>query len=198
MSPASRRHRRSALMRSRTPWPAAENGGLTAVGALVATDDEPSPASKRRPVQCAAIPYCRAELDEPRILLITSKRTRRWVLPKGWPKAGETLAAAAAREAFEEAGVLGQALSEESIGEYTYDKRVGDDLVACRVAVFPLRVASIASSWPERGQRALRWCSPEQAARLVREPRLRVMLAHFDPPPSAERTGRLRFRSAPE
>jgi len=185
-------------MRSRAPWPAPENAAPTPDGPLIAADGVLTSLSWRRPVQCAAIPYCRAELDEPRILLITSKRTRRWVLPKGWPKAGETLAAAAAREAFEEAGVLGGAPSEESLGEYIYDKRVGDGLVACRVAVFALPVTGIASSWPERGRRALRWCSPDQAARLVREPRLRVMLAHFDPPPSAAPTEQLRFRSAPD
>jgi 8-oxo-dGTP pyrophosphatase MutT (NUDIX family) len=185
-------------MRARGPWPAAENGCPTAAGSLVATDGGSIPASKRLAVQCAAIPYCRAELEEPRILLITSKRTRRWVLPKGWPKAGETLAAAAAREAFEEAGVLGQALCEESVGEYTYDKWIGGGLVACRVAVFALPVAGIARSWPERGQRALRWCSPEQAARLVREPRLGALFAQFDPPPSAEPTEQLRFSSAPD
>lgn len=144
-------------------------------------------------LQCAAIPYCRAELDEPRVLLITSRRTRRWVLPKGWPKPREAPARAAEREAFEEAGVLGEALDAE-LGEYTYDKRLGRGIVECRVAVFALRVTALAAAWPERGQRALRWCSPDQAARLVREPGLGALLARFDPPPSAPATERLRFR----
>jgi len=190
MSPASRRDRRSALLRSRTPWPAAQSGCLTPT--------HPQSARTRRADQGAAVPYCRAELEEPRILLVTSKRTKRWVLPKGWPKAGESLAAAAAREAFEEAGVLGQALCEESLGEYTYDKCVGGGFIACRVAVFALPVAGVARRWPERGQRALRWCSPEQAARLVREPSLRALLAQFDPPPSAGPTEQLRFPFAPD
>jgi len=137
---------------------------------------------ERARLQCAALPYCRAELNEPRVLLITSKRTRRWILPKGWPRPGEPLAAAAAREAFEEAGVVGRRITEGPLGEYTYLKSVDQRLIKCRVVVFALPVSSIASGWPERGQRALRWCSPDQAAHLLGEPRLQRLLAHFDPP----------------
>lgn len=105
------------------------------------------------------------------------------------------MAAAAEREAFEEAGVIGRALSEHPLGEYAYEKRLGRGLVGCRVAVFAVYVTAIAPVWPERGQRALRWCSPEQAARLVREPALGAILARFDPPHRVDSQERLPFGS---
>jgi len=168
-------------------------GGRLVVSQLRVGERGLTGPSIRQRLQSAAAPYCRTDLDEPRLLLVTSRRTRRWVLPKGWPKPGEALARAAEREAFEEAGVLGHAL-DARLGEYVYDKRLGGGVVECRVAVFALRVTAFAAAWPERGQRALRWCSPHQAARLVREPGLRALLARFDPPPSALDPEPRRFR----
>lgn len=133
--------------------------------------------------QYAALPFRVIDDAVLRVLLITSRRTRRWVLPKGWQKRNATPSETAAREAFEEAGISQGAVTAKEIGAYHYDKRLEDGAVApCRVGVFALEVKGLAAHWPEKGQRALRWCSPDQAARLVAEPELGALLESFIPP----------------
>ena len=106
------------------------------------------------------------------VLLITSRETRRWVIPKGWPIKGLPPAQSAAREAFEEAGVAGQ-VSRKGIGRYDYDKRGKDGIPRpCHVVVFSLEVMVQHPSWPEQGQRDQRWMSQEEAAASVAEPQL--------------------------
>jgi 8-oxo-dGTP pyrophosphatase MutT (NUDIX family) len=113
------------------------------------------------------------------ILLITSRDTGRWVLPKGNIEAGESAAAAAAREAAEEAGSMG-ALACQPIGTYRYAKRTANGPADERaVAVFPLRVRELALDWPERKQRERRWFSRAEAAAAVEEDELRVLIAKF-------------------
>ena len=75
-----------------------------------------------RRVQVAALPWRRTEQGI-EVLLVTSRGTKRWITPKGWPEADEALHQAAAREAAEEAGVEG-AISEREIGRYYYGKQV--------------------------------------------------------------------------
>ena len=117
--------------------------------------------------------------ETPEVLLITSLNTRRWILPKGWPMDGMTLAQSAAREAFEEAGVEGT-IGTEPIGNYPYlkDKKDGG-AVACSVDVFALQVTGQAAAWPEHGARELLWLPLDQAAAKVAEPGLRQMLQDF-------------------
>ena len=100
------------------------------------------------------------------VLLVTSRDTGRWVLPKGWPMPGLTAEAAAAREAWEEAGVEGK-VSSCAIGLYCYDKMVpGATALSCAVQVFPLRVQSLRSNFPERKQRRRKWfASAEEIGR---------------------------------
>lgn len=118
------------------------------------------------------------------VLLITSRDTGRWVIPKGWPMADKRPPEAAAVEAWEEAGVTGES-GEEALGLYSYDKsRKSRDALPCVVAVFPLRVERLAAHFPERAQRRRRWFSAEEAARLVAEPELRVMLAQVAEDPT--------------
>jgi 8-oxo-dGTP pyrophosphatase MutT (NUDIX family) len=113
------------------------------------------------------------------ILLITSRETRRWVIPKGWPVEGLSGPESAARECFEEAGIGGQ-VAQRAAGTYTYDKRMkNDSLRACKVDVFPLEVMIQHLDWPERGQRELRWCRPGEAASLVAEPGLAKLIQKF-------------------
>ncbi|MDP1736054.1 MAG: NUDIX hydrolase [Caulobacter sp.] len=128
--------------------------------------------------QYAALPW-REGKDGLEILLITSRETRRWVIPKGWPMI--TLAAhdAAAQEAFEEAGVRGT-ISETPIGAFRYRKRLKTGKAQlCRVDVFPLAVATELKSWPERRQRQRRWIPALEAARMVEEPGLRRLIEAF-------------------
>lgn len=135
--------------------------------------------------QFAAVPWRRDEAGEVEILLITSRETRRWVIPKGWPIKGISSAKSAAREAFEEAGVLGK-VRKSPVGTYAYDKRLKNGrLQHVRVAVFALAVEAEAEAYPEVGQREKTWVTPTEAARLVDEPELMVLLATFKPGPRA-------------
>jgi 8-oxo-dGTP pyrophosphatase MutT (NUDIX family) len=111
-----------------------------------------------------------------RILLITSRETHRWVIPKGWPMKGRTDAQAAAREAFEEAGVEGR-VRKKSVGKYEYWKRGSSEFMLCEVTVFLLEVETQLETWPEKGQRQLQWFSIEDAAQAVEEPGLSAVIA---------------------
>ncbi|MFI4965454.1 MAG: NUDIX hydrolase [Caulobacterales bacterium] len=144
------------------------------------------PPSNREPdreprAQFAALPWRRDPAGGVEVLLITSRETRRWVIPKGWPIKGMNSPKSAAREAFEEAGVQGK-VGKRPIGAYAYDKRLKNGrLQHVRVAVFPLLVESEAAAYPELGQRQKIWLPPAEAARRVDEPELMVLLATFRP-----------------
>lgn len=128
--------------------------------------------------QYAALPWRRTRAGI-EILLITSRETRRWVIPKGWPMI--TLAAhdAAAQEAWEEAGVRGNILA-APIGAFRYHKRMkAGSPQRCRVDVYPLAVAMEEKDWPERRQRQRRWVPALEAARMVEEPGLRLIIEAF-------------------
>lgn len=129
--------------------------------------------------QYAALPYRVQGKDEQLVLLVTSRDTGRWVIPKGWPMKNRKPHRAATLEAFEEAGVIGRA-EKRPIGTYEYDKRLADgSKLLCKVAVFPLAVKALASEWPEAGERERRWFEPQQAANLVDEPALAQILREF-------------------
>jgi 8-oxo-dGTP pyrophosphatase MutT (NUDIX family) len=131
--------------------------------------------------QFAALPWRRDAAGEVEVLLITSRETRRWVIPKGWPIKGMKSPKSAAQEAFEEAGVRGK-ISKRPVGSYAYDKRLKNGrLQHVRVAVFALAVESEADAYPELGQREKLWLPIAEAARRVDEPELMVLLATFKP-----------------
>jgi 8-oxo-dGTP pyrophosphatase MutT (NUDIX family) len=105
-------------------------------------------------------------------MLISSRDSGRWVIPKGWPIRGLSPAQSAAREAFEEAGLGGQ-ISAKPIGEFDYDKGLdGGKHQNCHVEVFGLESMVQHPSWPEKGQRKLQWFSIPEAANAVQEPEL--------------------------
>lgn len=114
-----------------------------------------------------------------RILLITSRDTGRWVIPKGWPMRNRSEAGAAEREAFEEAGVKGL-VDEKCFGVYFYPKRLDNGMtLPCVVRVYPLEVKSLVKSYPENGQRKVRWFPIDKAARKVGEPDLTHLIRTF-------------------
>ena len=114
------------------------------------------------------------------VLLITSRDTGRWVIPKGWPMDGKSASAAAAREAWEEAGVKGKVLA-ESIGSYRYMKGMPQGLkLDCRVRVFALEVDGISKNFPEKGERRAEWVDCTEAAARVHEPGLKTLLVNFE------------------
>jgi 8-oxo-dGTP pyrophosphatase MutT (NUDIX family) len=125
--------------------------------------------------QHAALPYIRIG-DQIEICLLTSKGRGRWVIPKGWPKRGLSARALAAREAFEEAGLVGE-VETTALGTYTYRKRLHFfATLLCKVDVYPFRVDSQMLDWPECDLRRRAWFSPEEAADLVDEPELAEIL----------------------
>lgn len=131
---------------------------------------------KRR--QVAALPW-RGEGPGLQILLVSSRETKRWVIPKGWPMKGRTDPAAAAQEAYEEAGLDG-VIAEQSVGDYEYLKRLKSGAARLvKVDVYPLQVTGEHATWPEKGQRTLQWMSPAEAALGVQEPELRDVIARF-------------------
>lgn len=131
-----------------------------------------------RRVQYAALPYRVRRDGEVQIRLITSRETRRWVIPKGWPIKGLTPPKTAARECYEEAGLVG-VVSREPLGAYTYEKRLGTRSVLCDVLVFPLKVKRLLQKWPERFQRYGFWFSVETAAAAVQEEDLSELILSF-------------------
>ena len=112
------------------------------------------------------------------VLLVTSRDTRRWVIPKGWPMKRLKDRDAAAREAREEAGIAGR-IGRVPLGSYRYWKRGPTRSDLCRVEVYQLDVKRQLPRWKEQGQRETRWFSPEEAARLVDEPDLAALIAGF-------------------
>lgn len=141
----------------------------------------PAEADREPRAQYAALPWRRAAGGEVEVLLITSRETRRWVIPKGWPMKGLKSPKCAAREAFEEAGVKGE-VSSKKLGVYHYDKRLTSGRIQhVRVTVYPLLVKTEAEAWPEKGQRDRRWTPLDEAAPLVDEPELRALIARFAP-----------------
>ncbi len=129
-------------------------------------------------LQVAAL-CTRQKSGKTQVLMIRSLDTGRWILPKGWPMAGRTLAGAALQEAWEEAGVRGT-VSEEHIGCYSYDKITASGKAKpCRVCVFHVEVDGLAKTYPEVDKRKRKWMPPAKAAEAVAEPELRALLAGF-------------------
>lgn len=128
--------------------------------------------------QFSALPFRRTE-EGVEILLITSRETRRWVIPKGWPMKGRSPYGTAAREALQEAGVRGH-IQKVPIGSYLYIKRgLGGQRWPCTVHVFPLAVQRELATWREQAERTREWFSFIEAADAVQEPDLKALILAF-------------------
>jgi 8-oxo-dGTP pyrophosphatase MutT (NUDIX family) len=135
------------------------------------------PPEKRPPVQVAALPY-RIVDGQAEVLLVTSRGTRRWIIPKGWPMKGKKLHRVAELEALEEAGAKGQ-IARRPFGRYEAWKRLSDHFLLCTVEVFPLLVRRQRKSWLEQGERHVGWFKILDAADIVEEPGLRSLIRDF-------------------
>ena len=142
--------------------------------------------------QFAALPFLRRQ-GETVVMLVTSRETHRWVLPKGWAQKRLNGPELAAKEAFEEAGLVGEP-APDPVGSYRYlqqrlpagrcrslQQRHGRAL-PCDVDVFPLRVARLLDDWPERRQRERRWFTLAEAAMAVEEGGLVTLLLRLAAP----------------
>lgn len=128
------------------------------------------------------MPYRIEEDGSARVMLITSRGTGRWVIPKGNPIRGLEPHRAAAHEAYEEAGVSGIPCP-SPLGTYRYRKiKRSGDARGAKVAVFPLAVLRQADEWPEQDERETRWFTLAEAAEAVDEPQLKSMIAGFRAP----------------
>ncbi|MCF1465388.1 NTP pyrophosphohydrolase [Agrobacterium vitis] len=129
----------------------------------------------RRPPkqQFAALCYRETEAGLLEVLLITSRDTGRWVIPKGWPMGSKKSHLVAQREAYEEAGVKGK-IAKTSFGSYHYMKGMPDGLkIPCEVKVYLLEVREFVDDYPEKGTRLLEWVGCDVAASRVQEPQLK-------------------------
>jgi 8-oxo-dGTP pyrophosphatase MutT (NUDIX family) len=125
--------------------------------------------------QVAALVVRRTSEGAPLVLLVTSRDTGRWVIPKGWPQQDQPDHVTASQEALEEAGVTGVMLP-DSIGSYLYRKRLPTETIDVRVRVFMLNFTGELESWRESDQRQRLWCTPAVAATKVAEPELQQLI----------------------
>ena len=136
----------------------------------------------RRPkrAQYAALCYrMRENGGSPDILLLTSRDTGRWVIPKGWPMGAKPGYEVAAQEALEEAGVIGEA-DHQPVGCFGYEKAMPEGVkLPCQVQVHALRVTEYAENYKEKGKRRIEWFSPREAEERVQEPELKKLIHDF-------------------
>ena len=117
--------------------------------------------------------------NKTQVLLITSRKSKRWIIPKGWKIDKLSNRKSAALEAWEEGGVQGK-VSNRSIGTYDYRKKNDlGDFFTCRVKVYGLRVKSLKRKFPEQGQRQLQWVDTNKAIEYVFEPELKKLITEF-------------------
>jgi 8-oxo-dGTP pyrophosphatase MutT (NUDIX family) len=127
--------------------------------------------------QFAALPF-RFDDSELRVMLITTRRKRRWSVPKGSLIRNTAPHRTAALEAYEEAGLIG-AVAKRALGSFKHRKRKGERKRTMDVAVFPMKVHGQERWWPEKGERDAIWVSAEKAARLVHKAQLRRLIVRF-------------------
>ncbi|HLO85639.1 MAG TPA: NUDIX hydrolase [Nostocaceae cyanobacterium] len=120
--------------------------------------------------QSGVIPY-RVRDGKMEVLLITNRKGQKWVIPKGGLCKGMSAPDSAAKEAWEEAGVVGQ-VNTHKLGVYQYRKRGN----TYRVNLFLLPVDTVLEDWPEAQQRERQWLEVNQAVELVEETALKRIL----------------------
>jgi len=161
-------------------WPNHLNATFQLEDRTIKTRSAKKPRAER--VQYGALPYRRAGEADMQVLLVTSRGTKRWIIPKGWPIKGLKPAEAAAREAYEEAGVRGRV--GRPLGNYVYDKFSENRQASmpCEVKVYPLAVKRQLKQWPESKQRQVQWYTAEEAAALVGDAGLRELILRLNAP----------------
>jgi 8-oxo-dGTP pyrophosphatase MutT (NUDIX family) len=141
--------------------------------------EQPTPLpADQRVLQSGVLAYRRRKDREPEILLVSKRRSKNWGIPKGNVEPQLSFGESAAKEAFEEAGVLGL-VSPYPIGVFRARKRLSKapSHQVIEVWIYLLEVTETLSNWPEKGKRQIKWVSCETAARHLREPVL-AQLCH--------------------
>jgi 8-oxo-dGTP pyrophosphatase MutT (NUDIX family) len=131
------------------------------------------------PIQSGALPWRLKRRRTAEVMLVTGRRSGRWMIPKGWPMAGKSLADSAAREAFEEAGIKGR-VDPRPIGIFRHVKRhllLGE--LEVDIQVHPLAVERELGDWPESAERTRKWFGVKEAAAQVDSEELRKLIMRF-------------------
>ena len=131
------------------------------------------------PLQSGVLPWRLKGRKKAEVLLVTGRRSGRWMIPKGWPMPGKSLAESAEQEAFEEAGIEGK-VAAEPIGTFRLIKQhllFGE--MEVDILVHPLAVKRELRDWPEKGERNRKWFSLDVAATRVDSSELRVLILEF-------------------
>ena len=137
------------------------------------------PAAEKQELRAQFGALCyRIRKDKVQILLVTGRRSGRWIIPKGWPINGETPAASAMKEAWEEAGVLGKQAG-DCLGVFAHYRADPEIKHPNLVAVFPVVVKSVTKEFPEAGERRRKWFSVKKAAAQVHNSELAQLIEAF-------------------
>jgi 8-oxo-dGTP pyrophosphatase MutT (NUDIX family) len=131
------------------------------------------------PLQSGVLPWRRKGRKKAEVLLVTGRRSGRWMIPKGWPMPGKTLADSAAQEAFEEAGIEGT-VDPRPIGTFRHIKQhllLGR--IQVDIQVHLLAVQRELNDWPERGERNRKWFALDEAATRVDSAALKKLILEF-------------------
>ena len=129
-------------------------------------------------LQYAALPFKIID-GQMSVLLVTSRETKRWILPKGRPEKKQRACCVAAQEAYEEAGVAGN-VSLKSIGGFASSKRLNSgEIIPTWVRVYLLEVTQELEDWPESHERQRKWVPLDQASIATDEPILAEFLTAF-------------------
>jgi 8-oxo-dGTP pyrophosphatase MutT (NUDIX family) len=128
--------------------------------------------------QFGALPY-RMRDNDLEILLITTRKKRRWSVPKGWPIKDSTPRQTAAIEAYEEAGVRGT-VGKTKVGRFSKRRVKNKQSVICDVRIFPMEVRQRQANWPEKQQRNRIWVAPRKAVRMVRKAGIRRAIRNLE------------------
>lgn len=146
---------------------------MTTTDSTSGRDDSPHKTTTVPPwfyTQSAVIPY-RKGSDGLEVLLITSMKRRRWIIPKGVVEPKLTPEESALREAYEEAGIRGR-ITGGPLGSYQHRKWGG----VCTVTVFPMLVTGECADWPEKKQRERKWMRVEEACEVIDKEDVRRLL----------------------
>lgn len=147
-----------------------------------------------RPNQAAALPVRLHAQGFVEVMLVTARRSGRWIIPKGWLEPGLAPYEVAAKEAEEEAGLIGE-VDRQPFGSFIYDKRLPSGMVVpCHVMVHLLPAPGQLAQWREQDQRRCLWLGSREAARLICNLTLRRLVQKIGRQP--ERLRRLPYRRA--
>jgi 8-oxo-dGTP pyrophosphatase MutT (NUDIX family) len=131
----------------------------------------------RKARQVAALPWRLADDGGLEILLVTSRTSKHWLLPKGWPIPGKSGLEAALQEAYEEAGIQAKG-PDTPLGRYAFIKVLHDATeLPCSMAVYAVGSIEELAEWPEKGQRERRWFAQADAVSIAFDFNLSLFLA---------------------